>query len=51
MLSRVLETGVEVIAQLVVFALAFSLSTGMACNPKVMCDDSPRDEAAEVATP
>ena len=50
-MMKALEITGEVAAQVVVFILAFSLSTGLACSKKaVSCDDS-RDEAAEVRTP
>lgn len=51
MLHRAFETTAELVAQLVLFALAFTLSTGFACSPRKFSCDQPRDEAAEVRTP
>lgn len=49
MISKIFSTAAEVTAELVVFVLAFFLSTGLTCGGKPLCEL--RDQQAKVAAP
>lgn len=48
---KLIETTAEILANVVVFALALALSTSLSCGGKVTCREIPRNQAAEMGTP